>query len=263
MRAWSETFRAPLTLMHAVSVPAHLDGGLAASLSDLLAAARQAALRTLADFADRHFRGLAVETTVAEGEPAASVTAWTRSGGRPLIMMPTHGFGGFRRFLLGSVTARVLHDVSCPVWTAAHQPRSGSGPVAVRRVLCAIDRDPSAVPLLLRSAAQVAQRWGAALELVHVLEAVDETSRNRGEKAVRRYWMARAERELEPLLRQTGQKNVRLRGGPLAATLADTARQVRADLLVIGRGHLRKRLGRLRTHTMPIICASPCPVLSV
>ena len=32
-------------------------------------------------------------------------------------MMPTHGCGPLRRFLLGSVTAKVLHDVSTAVWT--------------------------------------------------------------------------------------------------------------------------------------------------
>ncbi len=34
--------------------------------------------------------------------------------------MPTHGYGPFRRFILGSVTAKVLHDADCPVWTGVH-----------------------------------------------------------------------------------------------------------------------------------------------
>ena len=34
--------------------------------------------------------------------------------------MPTHGFGPLRRFLLGSVAAKVLHDAQCPVWTSVH-----------------------------------------------------------------------------------------------------------------------------------------------
>jgi nucleotide-binding universal stress UspA family protein len=54
-----------------------------------------------------------------------------------------------------------------------------------------------------------------------------------------------------------------LRGGNLAAVLAETAGEQKADLLVIGRGRMTKRLGRLRTHTMAIVCKSPCPVLSV
>ena len=34
--------------------------------------------------------------------------------------MPTHGYGPFRRFILGSNTAKVLHDADCPVWTGVH-----------------------------------------------------------------------------------------------------------------------------------------------
>jgi hypothetical protein len=48
-----------------------------------------------------------------------------------LVMMPTHGVGTFRSFLVGSVTAKVLHDANCPVWTAAHALRSM--PVHLRR----------------------------------------------------------------------------------------------------------------------------------
>jgi hypothetical protein len=34
-----------------------------------------------------------------------------------MILMPTHGYGPFRQMLLGSVTAKVLHDSKCPVLT--------------------------------------------------------------------------------------------------------------------------------------------------
>ena len=34
--------------------------------------------------------------------------------------MPTHGLGKLRRFILGSVTAKVLHDLEAPVLTGAH-----------------------------------------------------------------------------------------------------------------------------------------------
>ena len=37
-----------------------------------------------------------------------------------VILMPTHGYGPFRRFILGSNTAKVLHDADCPVWTGVH-----------------------------------------------------------------------------------------------------------------------------------------------
>jgi nucleotide-binding universal stress UspA family protein len=36
-----------------------------------------------------------------------------------------------------------------------------------------------------------------------------------------------------------------------------------ADLVIIGRGHADRALGRLRSHTYNIIRNAPCPVISV
>ena len=47
-------------------------------------------------------------------------------------MMPTHGYGKFRSLLLGSVTAKALHDAKCAVWTAAHS----EGPESTKHVAC-------------------------------------------------------------------------------------------------------------------------------
>ena len=65
----------------------------------------------------------------------------------------------------------------------------------------------------------------------------------------------------------------RLRAGvnaPACVTLGDVAGAVReeairhaADLVVIGRGSIHERLGRLRTHAYGIIRQAPCPVISV
>ena len=47
------------------------------------------------------------------------------------MIMPTHGYGVFRRFLLGSVTSKVLHDLGCPVLTGAHlTEQGGTGKIA-------------------------------------------------------------------------------------------------------------------------------------
>jgi nucleotide-binding universal stress UspA family protein len=93
---------------------------------------------------------------------------------------------------------------------------------------------------------------------------MDETSRNIGEKRLREYLRERAESAFQEILDQAGLRcEVLLRGGSLPQRLALTARQQRADLVIIGRGHLRKNLGRLRTNTLAIVSQSPCPVISV
>ena len=57
------------------------------------------------------------------------VRSWTPD----LVMMPSYGLGFFRPSLLGSVTAKVLNDTSCPVWTNIH---SDEAP-ALERISCA------------------------------------------------------------------------------------------------------------------------------
>lgn len=83
--------------------------------------------------------------------------------------MPTHGYGPFRSLLLGSVTAKVLHDSECPVWTGAHMD---TPPVAAhiecRRILCALDLSPKS-RCILTWAAEYAHAYGAELRLIHVL----------------------------------------------------------------------------------------------
>jgi len=64
--------------------------------------------------------GLAVEHVVRRGEASEQIAAFARDAAADLIMMPTHGYGRFRSALIGSVTAKVLHDAVCPVWTSAH-----------------------------------------------------------------------------------------------------------------------------------------------
>jgi nucleotide-binding universal stress UspA family protein len=51
--------------------------------------------------------------------------------------------------------------------------------------------------------------------------------------------------------------------GNIADAVREEARRHNADLIVIGRGVLHEKLGRLRTHAYGIIRQAPCPVLSV
>jgi hypothetical protein len=57
---------------------------------------------------------------VLEGDPARQIVDYAHEEKVDLIVMPTHGYGPFRQFILGSITAKVLHDADCPVWTGVH-----------------------------------------------------------------------------------------------------------------------------------------------
>jgi len=224
---------------------------------------RETATFAMEEFIQQHFGSLRVNGLIRDGDPAQVIVDYAHKQKVDLIMMPTLGYGAFRRFLIGSVTGKVLHDALCPVWTSAHKARAiraATGPY--QNILCAADSGSGAVPLI-RWAGWIARRYHATFKLVHVIPALDEISRNRGEMELRRYFTRRAQNEFSVLMDQAGfRPELLLRGGNIPARLAETARQQHADLLVIGRGHLRKNLGLLRTHSLAIVRESPCPVIS-
>ena len=53
---------------------------------------------------------------VVHGDPARRIVAYAAQRDFGLTMMPTHGYGVFRKAMMGSVTSRVLDTVDCPVW---------------------------------------------------------------------------------------------------------------------------------------------------
>jgi nucleotide-binding universal stress UspA family protein len=58
-----------------------------------------------------------VTTKLIEGYPAEAVVDRARELGAEMVVMSTHGRQGFRRFLLGSVTERVVRMSTVPVLT--------------------------------------------------------------------------------------------------------------------------------------------------
>ena len=84
-----------------------------------------------------------VDRVLVEGDPAIEIVRAAHEGNFDLIVMPTHGYGPFRRFVLGSVTAKVLHDADCPVLTGAHlADLNPATPIFFRNIVCAVDLGP-------------------------------------------------------------------------------------------------------------------------
>jgi nucleotide-binding universal stress UspA family protein len=64
------------------------------------------------DVRDHHAR---VEWMVRTGRPAEQIVAALADTAADVIVMATHGRGGLRRWLLGSVTSAVMHDSQVPL----------------------------------------------------------------------------------------------------------------------------------------------------
>ena len=96
----------------------------------------------------------------------------TRAAGlkADLIVMGTHGRGGFDRLVLGSVAERVLVKAKCPVLTVPERAADvrPTATLLFRNVLCPIDFSPSS-KVALKHAESLA-REGAKLHVLHVAE---------------------------------------------------------------------------------------------
>ena len=204
------------------------------------------------------------ELVIRPGEPGEILVQLSRELAVDLILMPTHAHGRFRRFLLGSVTAKVLHDADCPVLTGVHredQPLNVSADFG--RILCAVDAGES-FATIVRWALEFQALFNSALTVIHAVPTADQASDNRGEVEVRRYLFGQARQKFNVLCRQANVNlEVSLAGGPIDQIVREAALRENAGLVIIGRGHTQRELGRLRTHAYSIIRNSPCPVLSI
>ena len=73
------------------------------TVSEIMAARQAKAQKQLDDFLNAALHHLRVKRTLVNGDPAPRIVEWGRRERFGLIMMPTHGYGPFRRLLLGSV----------------------------------------------------------------------------------------------------------------------------------------------------------------
>ncbi|MGH9646753.1 MAG: universal stress protein, partial [Bryobacteraceae bacterium] len=173
-------FSAELTLVHAYALrPVFVNRDIESVLvySDLAYAdpkiaeeARQIEEQRLSAFATEEFPGQRPTLLTEEGEAGSVIHRVLQHQGADLVMMPTRGCGVVRRFLLGSVTAKVLHDASAAIWTSIGAAIEGHSPtVPYKSIVCALDETPESEGIL-RAAAALAKSYQANLSLVHVLE---------------------------------------------------------------------------------------------
>lgn len=266
--AFARRFDPAVTILHVVEPIRmhHPLGGVPVDLDDVQAARERLAREQLDRFLDKEMEGLAVTRVLDHGDPARQIELRAHAEQATLVMMPTHGYGPFRRFVLGSVTAKVLHDVHCPIWTAAHVDETASHePADPKVIVCAVDLRPESV-LTVHWAAELATAFNARLVIAHAIPALQfgyAISQMAGE--VRKVLERGAVAEAANLLQgsRLPDAEVRVEEGDVASVVGKIAEESKADLLVIGRAGSTGALGRLRTHSYAMIRDSPCPVISL
>ena len=118
--AMARMLGAELLILH-VAVEGMLYGETAfgrAEIARLYEAQREWARRTVDErVAAARETGVRARGIVCVGVPAEEIVRAADAEGAAMIVMGTHGRGGFRRWMLGSIADRVLRTASCPVLT--------------------------------------------------------------------------------------------------------------------------------------------------
>ncbi len=132
-------------------------------------------------------------------------------------------------------------------------------PGGYRSILCAVDLNPEA-DAVLNTAGFLAQTYGARICLLHIEPSSHEHGTTASAELI---WHG-----FDQALSRGGQEThpdtaVRILTDGIPEGVRRTAKEVAADLVVVGRGHQDRSVSRMWSHLHAIICESPCPVLSV
>jgi nucleotide-binding universal stress UspA family protein len=266
VKAWVDRFHATLNTLHVVDAKAL---GLAAEVYDEshyeeirhLVAKRTADLEY---FSDHYFGANVAHSTVLSGDSADEIEYFAKRENIDLIMLPRDHQGSMARLLHDALTTTLLERCTASVWTTEHLDIGP--PSSVNSILCAmhVEQDVTLDALdlrMLQTVRELATTFQARVAFLNVI--------NGGEKdSTGSVMHLQAVVETEPWVEQAHElfgssAEILRKSGDVIAEISDTAKQLAADLIVVGRTRPGTvGLGR-QTHILKIDHAAHRPVLSV
>jgi len=279
--SWANQFRASLHLLHVVH-EANTDlyglGDAEAHIDRLREKAESTAQAQLAELAP-DVSAQTVHTAVvphSRGDVADAIEEYVAHSAIDLVVMGTHGRRGLERYVLGSVTNRVVRRGVAPVLTVRNPGEEADAkgePVAYDRVLAPIDFSDHS-KTALRLSREVTSQYGGTQHLLFVAEQrVVPTFSDTGIPGVGVVEMdseivANAEQALEELNASVEGPAVsttcHVEEGDVAQTIVDFAEARAADLIVMAtRGLTGIDRFVLGSNTERVVRTAPCPVLTV
>jgi nucleotide-binding universal stress UspA family protein len=189
-----------------------------------------------------------------------------------LLVMGTHGRGGFVRMFLGSVTEKVLRTASCPVLTVPPSaPADMAAPVVFKKILCPVDFTPSAL-MAFQYALELGRQGGGCVTVLHALEYMDPEEPcehvDFDIRKHRQHMLDHARDRLHALV--TGEPRTWCDIEEVVAVnrayreILQRATDSAIDLIVMGaQGAGGVELMLYGSNTQHVVRASPCPVLTV
>ena len=270
----AEAFDAKLFICHVVDLPfATIYGEVHFVPLEIQSQSMESAQSQLAELmADAP---VAWEPLVTVGHTADEIQRLAVEHNIDLAISATHGRSGLKRFVLGSVTERVMRALTCPLLVIRDPslPAAGKAPQAIRfgRILvgCDFSEDSDAA---FRYGLSLAQEFEAELHLVHVLEPPVYTDWLKAGAVPSMDFDHHFQEQAAEKLGQMVPPEARhwctpvvsvLTGRPFAEIVAYAGSR-QTDLIVLGmRGYGLVETLLLGSTTDRVVRHTPCPVLSV
>jgi len=185
--------------------------------------------------------GLTVEKEQRSGDVVREVLTVAEEWKADLIVMGTHGRGGFERLVLGSAAEKVLRKAPCAVLTVPKDAVAavGTGDARISHILCPHDGSQASADGLAY-AVSLAERTGGRLTLVSVVESIPYGGDFVGPDfaafriARERHAQEALDTALAPEVRVRHDVRDRLVYGNPGQQILEVAAQERPDLIVMG-----------------------------
>lgn len=243
------------TSEYVLSGPEGLHAGTEAARRDLLDfKSRLHNLRSAGEYADCH-------VSMLEGPVAESILQCARERKADLIVVGTHGRGGFGKVILGSVAEDIFRHSPVPVLTVGPSIHRHRGINQPHHILAPCDltrRSHAAVEY----ACTLAEEHNSQLTVLHVIERASEVRSLNPEQVKKEI----QERLIEVVGWRDGRLAIRYRVefGNIPASILRVASEIDSDLIVLG---VRRSSGALDRFMWPIayelVRSATCPVLTI
>jgi nucleotide-binding universal stress UspA family protein len=227
-------------------------------------------------FADATTRGLRVDVIVEHGQAARDILTHAAALPADVIVMGTHGAGGFEHLMLGSVAEKVVRKATCPVFTVPPQAQFDAE-APFKKLVCAVDFSEWSLAAL-EEACAIAEESHGSVTAVHVIEwpwsepSPDLEGIPAPQAAAlveyRRYQETMARSRLDTVVgevcRNRCHVDIRVVHGKPYTEVLCAAEREHADLVVVG-VHGRNPLDVFffGSTTHQVVRRAPCPVLTL
>lgn len=265
-------YGAQITLVHVYSIPIPWGAaaGAPAAVPVLPAVQPDEMIAEVRRFGAGVLGDASPEIVVTEGNTAKEIVRLAEERQADLLVMGTHGRGGFERLFLGSVTEKVLRTTSRPVLTVPPPIQTATaGPIIYKNILCPLDFS-DASSRALGYALSLAKKTDACVTPLHVVEGFIESGElninaHYNVPEYRGYLMEDAMTRLKAAIaddRAPCKSEPKVVSGKASREILRIAVETQADLIVMG-VHGTGAADRFGSTTHRIVREAPCPVLTL